>query len=217
MGPEWVATLISAVGVLFDRIEHQEDKLEQQVDLIEPLLELYRLVGEWERFAEVTNVKLAQLAHASTPDELYKAAQEAIHASGPQTARVYDVAFVAGVDTDLVDTPEFRDKLDLRDLISIYAPDLEDSFRQIVKLRLEQLRFLQEVANKITSMDNRKVDAHALAEVVIAWTDDYPRSFGVVTEQNVRDFEYSKTLLAELRRKIALFIRTHWDPKDITI
>ena len=40
--------------------------------------------------------------------------------------------------------------------------------------------------------------------------------FYEVNEQDLRDFERSGEQLSELRREIASFIRTHWDPKDVT-
>jgi len=176
-------------------------------------LELYRLVKEWERFAKATNSKLAKWVHASTPDERTEAAREVLFAGGPQAARAYDVARAAGFDTDLVDAPEYRDKLDLHDLIAIYAPDLEDQFRHVVTLRMEQLQFLQEVA----IIHDPEVGLEGLQEAVRAWTDDARDSLLDVTEQDLRDFERSEKLLPELRREVASFVGTHWELRDVTL
>src|SRR5215211_4061841 len=98
---EWVGPLIGAVGVLFNRIDRREDKLQQRTDLLKPLLELYHRVSEWERFAKVTNSKLAAWFHARTQEERSTAASQVLYASSLQYVRAVDGGSWIGVDVDV--------------------------------------------------------------------------------------------------------------------
>jgi hypothetical protein len=210
---EWVGTLIAGIGVLFARIERREDRLQQRTDLLTPLLELYHLVREWERFAKVTNSKLAAWVHATTPEQRSTAARSAAEATGTQKVIIHDIATDTGFNLTPRDTVEYRDKLGLSDLIAIYASDLEDQFRHVMRWRVEQLQSLQEFVNTRTPMSS----ADDLADIFDwAWTGRSHHEFFEADEQDLRDFERSGEQLSELRREIASFIQTHWDPKDVT-
>lgn len=211
---EWVGVLIAGIGVLFNRIERREDRLQQRTDLLKPLLELYHRVSEWERFAKATNSKLAKLAtwfHARTQEESSTAASQFLHAIGDQQIEAVASGRAMGVDVDAGETIEHRNELELRDLIAIYAPDLEDQFRQVIVLRVEQLRRLQEFVNEL---DPTREEGE-LNSALRLWTD-YPLRPVEINEQVLRDFERSGNQLSDLRREIASFIETHWDPKDVT-
>jgi hypothetical protein len=210
---EWVGALIAAIGVLFDRIDRREDRLQQRTDLLAPLLELYHLVSEWERFAKVTNSKLAAWFHARTQEERSTAASQLSYASVAQEIRAGDSGRVIRVDVDVDETIEHRNEVEIRDLIAIYAPDLEDQFRRVLSLRVGQLRRLQEYVNELDPARAR--DAAHLQLALQEWSD-YPLWSIRVNEQLLRDFERSANQLSELRREIASFIKTHWDPEDIT-
>jgi hypothetical protein len=191
--------------------------LQQRTDLLEPLLELYHLVSEWERFAEATNSKLAAWAHARTPEERSDAVIELVSASHLQMPRAYDAAWRIGMrGTDSGDAVEHRDKLELRDLIAIYAPDLENQFSHVMRLRVEQLQHLQDLAN----LHDPTVGAEVgLQQALWVWSENYLLKGDIAedTEQLLQDFERSGKELSELRREIASFISTHWDPKDVTL
>jgi hypothetical protein len=208
---EWVGVLIAGIGVLFNRIERREDRLQQRTDLLKPLLELYHRVSEWERFAKATNSKLATWFHARTQEESSTAASQFLHAIGDQQIEAVASGRAMGVDVDAGETIEHRNELELRDLIAIYAPDLEDQFRQVIVLRVEQLRRLQEFVNEL---DPTREEGE-LNSALRLWTD-YPLRPVEINEQVLRDFERSGNQLSDLRREIASFIETHWDPKDVT-
>jgi hypothetical protein len=219
----WVGVLIGAIGVLFDRIERREDRLQQRTDLLKPLLELYHRVSEWERFAKATNSKLSAWFHARTPEESSATASQVLFAAHAQHSRAVDSGWWLEVDVDTDETIEHRDELEFRDLIGIYAPDLEDQFRRVMSLRVGQLRRLQEFVNEPDPaeldyylLEREKKEELKLHLALLEWTDD-PDPYPVrVNEQLLRDFEHSANQLSELRREIASFIKTHWDPKDIT-
>jgi len=208
---EWVGVLIAGIGVLFNRIERREDRLQQRTDLLKPLLELYHRVSEWERFAKATNSKLATWFHARTQEESSTAASQFLHAIGDQQIEAVASGRAMGVDVDAGETIEHRNELELRDLIAIYAPDLEDQFRQVIVLGVEQLRRLQEFVNEL---DPTREEGE-LNSALRLWTD-YPLRPVEINEQVLRDFERSGNQLSDLRREIASFIETHWDPKDVT-
>jgi hypothetical protein len=211
---EWVGALIAAIGVLFDRIDRREDRLQQRTDLLKPLLELYHLVSEWERFAKTTNSKLAAWFHAGTDEERSAAAREVVYAMAPQRIHAVDSGRTIGLNVDPSLIIEERDESELRDLIAIYAPDLEDQFRQVIRLRVGQLRRLQEeLINELDPV--RAGDDVKLLYALQEWAD---KNFWFVEfdKQTLRDFERSANQLSELRREIASFIKTHWDPKDVT-
>jgi hypothetical protein len=208
---EWVGVLIAGIVVLFNRIERREDRLQQRTDLLKPLLELYHRVSEWERFAKATNSKLATWFHARTQEESSTAASQFLHAIGDQQIEAVASGRAMGVDVDAGETIEHRNELELRDLIAIYAPDLEDQFRQVIVLRVEQLRRLQEFVNEL---DPTREEGE-LNSALRLWTD-YPLRPVEINEQVLRDFERSGNQLSDLRREIASFIETHWDPKDVT-
>jgi hypothetical protein len=208
---EWVGVLIAGIGVLFNRIERREDRLQQRTGLLKPLLELYHRVSEWERFAKATNSKLATWFHARTQEESSTAASQFLHAIGDQQIEAVASGRAMGVDVDAGETIEHRNELELRDLIAIYAPDLEDQFRQVIVLRVEQLRRLQEFVNEL---DPTREEGE-LNSALRLWTD-YPLRPVEINEQVLRDFERSGNQLSDLRREIASFIETHWDPKDVT-
>jgi hypothetical protein len=208
---EWVGVLIAGIGVLFNRIERREDRLQQRTDLLKPLLELYHRVSEWERFAKATNSKLATWFHARTQEESSTAASQFLHAIGDQQIEAVASGRAMGVDVDAGETIEHRNELELRDLIAIYAPDLEDQFRQVIVLGVEQLRRLQEFVNEL---DPTREEGE-LNSALRLWTD-YPLRPVEINEQVLGDFERSGNQLSDLRREIASFIETHWDPKDVT-
>jgi hypothetical protein len=62
----------------------------------------------------------------------------------------------------------------------------------------------------VSPIERRAVNSALLASV----KDIY--QFCEVNEQDLRDFERLGEQLSELRREIASFITTHWDPKDVT-
>ena len=186
---EWVGVLIGAVGVLFGRIERREDRLQQRTDLLKPLLELYHRVSEWERFAKATNSKLTAWFHARTPEERSTAASQVLFACSVQYVRVVDGGRWIYGDVDADENIEHHDKIELRDLIAIYAPDLEDKFGRVMSLRGGQLRSLQGLVRKEAHEDGL---IFAFQELV----DNQPLSAIPINEQFLRDFERSGNQLS---------------------
>jgi hypothetical protein len=220
MGPEWVASFLSAVGILLQRIDRREDRLEQRTDLLEPLLELYHRVGKWIAFAEVTNDALRKYRRAATRDERFQAAQEALGAAIAQA----DVGATAVVHVGFPEAgrheAEHEDRLTFRDLLTIYAPDLEEHFRQVVEVRMEQLEALRRQAKRVAMSRNvsSQQSAMDMQDVLTYWVDN-PDILGkdTISEKDLEDFERSKDLLIETQRELASYIRDRWDIKDINL
>lgn len=240
---EWVGVVVTAIGILLERISAKEKKLEQRIDVKDALMDLLHLVRAWERLAERTNQLLLEwISKEKTEDELsYR--EQLREASMGQGLLAADVASHMGLSEDYFaysnqpSTPSERSTL--ADLFHVYAPDLESDVRRVLDIRLTQLQILIEGLDQGGVSDIQQA-VRALApenlvypsvgdpafteqiELIRAqWKLNIASATWATYDRDAQElasaYEHSARLLNELSKTLASYIRETWDLKEQTL